>query len=714
MNRIFEIIHNHLRNIYVFLLFLASSFIVVYMLPKEGKFRYEYQKGSIWKHDHLLAPFSFPIYKTQEEINRERDSVLRNFKPIYDFDQDAGIQSINEFKEDFSKYWVEYSVGTLNVPSSEAYLSESQYSLNRQLESRYKSILTTLIEDIFEKGIVDVLSDEKNGNVTYDQITIIKNNVAEDYLIHELYTPKSAYEAVMGYVSDSIPKQRNTLIRKYDVLFGNFPYNNYLSANVIYDVEKSTLVRNDLINGISLTRGIIQEGQGIISRGELITSEKYLILESLRREYEANLGLVAGNLVVFGKFVLVFASFLVMILFLRNFRAEVLGSSVRMTFILLTMVLMILIASATISFNLASIYIIPFAILPIILKTFFDSRLALFVHIITVLLIGFFVPNGFEFVFLNVIAGMVAIISLTNVYRRSKIVITAVLVILSYSIIYIGIAVVQEGSLLQLEWQYFRWFGINGILILISYPMIYIFEKSFGFTSDATLMELSDSNQPLLRMLAEQAPGTFQHSLQVANLAENAIFKIGGNPLLVRAGALYHDIGKMDNPHYFIENLNNGENPHNDLEFEQSANIIIGHVKKGIELARKYNLPEVIVDFIRTHHGTSTVQYFYKSYLKKYPEADVDMQRFSYPGPKPASKEAAVVMMADSVEAASRSLKNINEQAIDKLVESIISNQMNEEQYDDAQVTFKDIAEIREVFKQRLANIYHVRITYPE
>ncbi len=714
MNRILDFIHNNLRNIYVFLIFLAVSFIVVYMLPKEGKFRYEYQKGSIWKHDHLLAPFSFPIYKTQEEINRERDSVLRNFKPIYNFNQDAGIQSINEFKEDFSKYWVEYSVSTLNVPSSEAYHSEIQYSLNRQLESRYKSILTALIENIFEMGIVDVLPDENNSSANYDQITIIKNNVAEDYNIHELYTPKSAYEAVLSYVSDSIPIQRNTTIRKYDVLFRNFPYNNYLLGNVIYDAEKSSLLRNDLINGISLTHGIIQEGQGIISRGELITPEKYLILESLRREYEANLGIVAGNLVIFGKFVLVFASFLVMILFLRNFRAQVLGSSVRITFILLTMVLMILIASATISFNLASIYIIPFAILPIILKTFFDARLALFVHIITILLIGFFVPNGFEFVFLNVIAGMVAIISLTNVYRRSKIVITAALVMLSYSIIYIGIAVVQEGSLLQLEWQYFRWFGINGILILISYPLIYIFEKSFGFTSDATLMELSDSNQPLLRMLAEQAPGTFQHSLQVANLAENAIFKIGGNPLLVRAGALYHDIGKMDDPHYFIENLNNGENPHNDLEFEQSANIIIGHVKKGIDLARKYNLPEVIVDFIRTHHGTSTVQYFYKSYLKKYPEADVDMQQFSYPGPKPTSKEAAVVMMADSVEAASRSLKNINEQAIDKLVESIISNQMNEEQYDDAQITFKDIAEIREVFKQRLANIYHVRITYPE
>jgi hypothetical protein len=284
---------------------------------------------------------------------------------------------------------------------------------------------------------------------------------------------------------------------------------------------------------------------------------------------------------------------------------------------------------------------------------------------------------------------------------------------LTYSIIYFGIGLVQEGDLTQIDYKYFSWFGVNGLLILISYPLLYVFEKTFGFISDATLMELSDTNQPLLRKLAENAPGTFQHSLQVANLAEDAVYHIGGNPLLVRAGALYHDIGKMDEPLYYIENQSSTINPHDDLEFEQSARIIIDHVRKGVELAKKNKLPEPIVNFIRTHHGTNTVQYFYRSFLRKYPEAEVDVKKFSYPGPKPDSKETAIVMMADSVEAASRSLKLITESTIDKLVDSIITSQMTDEQYNDAHITFKDITTVKEVFKKRLRNIYHVRISYP-
>jgi putative nucleotidyltransferase with HDIG domain len=310
-------------------------------------------------------------------------------------------------------------------------------------------------------------------------------------------------------------------------------------------------------------------------------------------------------------------------------------------------------------------------------------------------------------------AGIVALISLTNVYRRSRLVVTAIYIIITYSVVYLGIALIQEGSIDNIELRYFRWFGVNGMLILISYPLIYLFEKIFGFMSDATLMELTDTNQPLLRRLAELAPGTFQHSLQVANLAEDAVYQVGGNTLLVRAGALYHDIGKMDQPLYYIENQTTGINPHDNLEFEQSARIIIDHVRNGVEMAKKYKLPEAIVDFIRSHHGTSTVQYFYRSYLRQYPEAEVDVRKFSYPGPKPMSKETAIVMMADSVEAASRSLKTIDESSLDRLVDSIISNQMTEEQYNDAQITFRDITLIRDVFKKRLRNIYHVRISYP-
>jgi hypothetical protein len=714
MNRLLDLISKNIRQILTIILFVCATVVVVYLLPREGKFMYEYQRGGFWKHEDLTAPFSFPVYKSKSELDRERDSAIMGFRPIFNFKQEISEQRIQELGEDFSAEWIKFSISNLKVPSREMYLNDKRYLVNRQLEYEYRQFLISLAREIYRKGIIELAPLEDNQKVSYSEITLVKGNMAENYPLTGLYTPKKAYEYITDQLRSSIPKKNNLTAHKYDSFFQEFELNNYLSINVIYDEVKSKAVRKSLLNDISRTRGLIQEGQGIISRGEFINTEKFMILESLRQEYERNLGFMALRLVFVGKFILVLASFIVIFLFLRNFRKEVLDSHARVSFILLTVILMVAIASTTLKFNVISVYLLPFTILPILLKTFFDSRLALFVHIITILLVGFFVPNGFEFVFLNVVAGMVAIISLTNIYRRSKFVVTSMYVILAYSVIYLGIALVQEGDIAHIELKYFSWFAGNGLLILVSYPLIYLFEKTFGFISDATLMELSDTNQPLLRKLAEVAPGTFQHSLQVANLAEDAVFNIGGNPLLVRAGALYHDIGKMDDAMYFIENQTNALNPHDNLEFEQSARIIIDHVVKGVELARRNKLPESIVDFIRTHHGTSTVHYFYRSFLSKYPEADIDVRNFSYPGPRPMSKETAIVMMADSVEAASRSLKTISESTLDKLVDSIINTQITEEQYNDAQVTFKDITVVREVFKKRLRNIYHVRISYPK
>ncbi len=710
---ILNFIRTHIRLIVILFFFVVTSIIIIFLLPHEGKFMFEYQKGGFWKHESLTAPFNFPVNKTRTEIDHERDSVLREFKPIFIFDNNIGSQRLQELDEDFNARWIEYSMSLFKISSRNEYKTNRKYTMNRQIETDYRNYLASLLSEIYNKGIIDLSPLEENGRVKYKDVTIVKGNVAENYPISFLFTPKTAYEYATTRLKNSIPKKNSLPVHKYDQFFLDFQVNNYLSINVTYDEERSTKVHQGLLESISSTRGLIQEGQGIISRGESITDEKYMILESLRQEYEKNLGSMARQLVIIGKFILVFASLMVVFLFLKSFRREVLESYRRVLFILLTIVLMVLVASTTFKFNLMSIYLLPFAILPIILKTFYDSRLALFIHIITILLIGFFAPNSFEFVFLNVVAGMVAIISLTNVYRRSKLVVTSLYVIAAYSVIYLGIALVQEGNLASIEWKYFRLFGVNGILVMISYPLIYMFEKTFGFMSDATLMELSDTNQPLLRKLAEVAPGTFQHSLQVANLAEDAVFQVGGNPLLVRAGALYHDIGKMEEPLYYIENQTSSINPHDNLEFEQSARIIIDHVRKGVDLAKKNKLPEAIIDFIRTHHGTTTVQYFYRSYLRKYPEADVDVRKFSYPGPRPGSRETAIVMMADSVEAASRSLKEITENTLDKLVDSIIGNQMREEQYNDAQITFKEITTIREVFKRRLRNIYHARISYP-
>lgn len=713
MNRLLHLFRKNVRIILILFYIAVSTLIVVYLLPREGKFMYEYQKGGFWKHEDLTAPFSFPVFKSAVELKQEQDSSILGFRPIFVYNDEISALRIQDLQQDFTARWLEYSVRELNIPSGDLYRTDKRYSVYRRLEYEYRLYLTSLLEDIYRKGIIDLAPLEESGKAPISEITLVKGNLAENVSLSDMYTPRSAYEYVAERLKNSIPKKSNLSIHKYDTFFQDFELNNYLSINITYDEVKSDIVSKSLINGISLTRGLIQEGQGIISRGEFINDNKFMILESLRREYEQNLGFMARQLVVFGKIILVLASFIIIFLFLRSFRKEVLESNVRILFILMTMVLMILFASTTIKFNVISIYLLPFTILPIVLKTFFDSRLALFVHIITILLVGFFVPNGFEFVFLNVVAGIIAIISLTNVYRRSQFVLTSIYVILAYSVIYLGMALVQEGNLSHIELKYFRWFAGNGLMILVSYPLIFLFEKTFGFISDATLMELSDSNQPVLRKLAELAPGTFQHSLQVANLAEDAIFHIGGNPLLVRAGALYHDIGKMEDAIYFIENQTTNINPHDNLEFEQSATIIIDHVRKGVDLARKHKLPEAVVDFIRTHHGTSTVQYFYRSFLRKYPEAEVDVKKFSYPGPRPMSIETAIVMMADSVEAASRSLKTISESSLDKLVDNIISMQMNEGQFNDAQITFKDITTIREVFKKRLRNIYHVRISYP-
>jgi hypothetical protein len=713
MKRFSGFIRNNFRILLILFFFIIASVVIVYLLPLEGKFRFEYQKGTYWQHEDLQAPFNFPVYKSKDDLKHEQDSVIRNFKPYFVFNREITENRLNEFRKDFDAAWKNFSVRKLGIPNGDAYEKSKQYKANRDACDRYNQLISQWLAAVYKAGIVDWTPVEVNGTLSFDEIVLITGNLADERDTSELYTPKTAFEYVNNQLSAFNKQHHQTLSLKYASFFEEFNVNYYISVNVNFDKEKSQQAKNQLLRSISRTLGMIQKGQGIISKGEYITQEKFLILESLRLEYEKNLGSVASHLVYLGKFIIVLTSLVLIFLFLRNFRKEVLLDTTRTIFILLTVILMVLAASITLRFDLISIYIMPFTLVAIILRTFFDARLALFVHIITVLLVGFFAPNSYLFVFLNVFAGIVAIISLTNLYHRSKLVVTSLFVVLTYAVLYFGTAIVQEGNLATIEWKYFAWFGYNGILILISYPLIYIFEKTFGFLSDATLMELSDTNQPLLRKLAELAPGTFQHSLQVANLAEEAVYKIGGNPLLVRAGSLYHDIGKMEQPFYFIENQAPGENPHDNLEFEQSAGIIINHVIKGIEIARRNNLPEPIIDFIRTHHGTSTVQYFYKSFLKKYPEEEVDVRRFSYPGPKPFTREMAIVMMADSVEAASRSLKQINEKSLDKLVESIVHSQKIEEQFDDADITFRDISTIKEVFRRRLRNIYHARIAYP-
>lgn len=709
MKQVGLILGRYWRIIRLVALFVFALVALMYLIPTERKFKYEYQKGKPWMHNDLMAPISFPIYKTPMELQAEKDSLLKGFVPFFLFDEEIPETELVELSAGLSDWWK----GQQKKPDFARMNNKSMKRHQAFVDSLHRRSAQILTQ-IYNQGVVATASLNEHGLTESDEIQVIRNNVLSRQSVSGMLNQKMAYELLVNNLETYIAHLNTKFRVSVQGVSQDINFNEYITENVFYDAKTTSIAHDELIGSISLSKGMVQRGERIISRGDLVDSHMFKILESLRREYETSTGGITGmRLVWVGKLILVLAYLSVIFLFLFNFRKEIIESSLKTSFILFLIISFVAIASLMEHFG-ANSYLLPLTILPIVIRTFYDDRVALFVNLITTLIIAFFVSNSFEFVLMNIFGGLVGIFSQTNSYRRSKLVFTAFNISLTYGLVFFALRLIQDGSVKNVEWMNFMWFGLNGLLVMVSYPLIFIFEKTFKFLSDATLMELSDTNQPLLRKLAEQAPGTFQHSLQVANLAEEAILKIGGNPLLVRAGALYHDIGKMSQAIYFTENQAPGFNPHNELEFEESARIIISHVEKGAELARKHVLPQPIIDFIVTHHGTTTVQYFYKSFLRKFPDQAVDLKKFSYPGPKPFSKETAVLMMADSTEAASRSLKDYTSQSISDLVENIINYQVVEEQFDEANITFRDITTIKKVFKEKLKTIYHARISYPK
>jgi len=677
--------HSH-PEIYKGILFCIALSVIVYVFPKQGKFKYEFQnlKGKPWYHEDLIAPFDFAIKKTQEELAKEKTEVIKNAKPYLRYDDNVPKAKKAAFEAALNAGWNKKS---------------SDYLRQRTLEFG-----KTLIDSIYARGIIEPADALENKPLDYS-VFVLKDNVAEEHDLNDFYTAKTAYE----YIEDQLFASKITDVDRILPLLENA-----IAHNIFYDRETTEKVLKQSISDIAPSRDIILKDQSIVSKGEIIDAEKFQVLESLKIEYEEQSNGTGSYLfIVLGQLIIIAICLSVLAAFLKFFRKDIYSDNGKVTFILMLVVLQVVMAHFSINSQSFSIYILPFCILPIIIRAFYDTRVALFVHIVTVLIISFMAPNRFEFAFIQLLGGMVAIFSIVNMRNRSQIFISAVLIFLTYSISYIGITIIQEGNNDVITWFDFAWFGVSALLTLFSYPLIFIFEKLFGFTSDVSLLELSDTNGKLLRELASRAPGTFQHSLQVANLAEEAIYTIGGNSLLVRTGALYHDIGKMEMPMYFIENQASGINPHEDLSYDESASIIISHVIKGIEIAKKNNLPEQIIDFIRTHHGTTMTAYFYRSFKKAFPEEEIDENKFHYPGPIPFSKETAVLMMSDSVEAASRSLKKYDAETIDALVEKIIDSQIEQNQFANADITFRDINTLKKIFKKKLMNMYHVRVEYP-
>ena len=535
-------------------------------------------------------------------------------------------------------------------------------------------------------------------------IRLVDKNVATSRFIDQLYTVKEAYEYLLNADTTHYKKK---ILQQCNL-------NDYITPNLVYDEEKSEAAQKDLLSNISWANGFVLNGQKIIDRGEIVDEQTYNILESLRKEWEKRSDSVqekrltlAGQILYVGIFLFCFMAYL------ELFRADYYERKGTLTLLFALIVFFPVLSSIMVEQNLSSIYVVPFAMIPIIVRVFLDSRTAFMAHVTIILLCSITLRFPHEFILLQVVAGMVAIYSLRELSQRSQLLRTALVVFISYALLYFAFELIHEDDLTKLNTRMYIYFMINGILLLFAYPLLFLLEKIFGFTSDVTLVELSNINNSLLREMSEVAPGTFQHSLQMANLAAAAANKIGGKSQLVRTGALYHDIGKMVNPAFFTENQS-GVNPHKSLSYEQSAQVIISHITDGLKLAEKHNLPKVIKDFISTHHGRGLTKYFYISYKNEHPDEEVDQEKFRYPGPNPFTKEQAVLMMADSVEAASRSLPEYTEESISTLVDKIIDTQVSEGYFKECPITLKDIATVKALFKEKLKTMYHTRISYPE
>jgi putative nucleotidyltransferase with HDIG domain len=561
-----------------------------------------------------------------------------------------------------------------------------------------------MLKEMYRNGIIagNDLTRMEEDSIT--AIRTVEQNTATSRPVGQLYTVKDAYEYLLNADTTHYKKK---VLQQCNL-------NNYITPNLIYDEAKSEAAQKDLLSNISYANGFVLNGQKIIDRGEIVNEQTYNILESLRKEWEKRSDslqekrlTLAGQILYVGIFLFCF------MVYLDLFRADYYERKGSLSLLFALIVLFPVIASVMVSQSLSSIYIVPFAMIPIIVRIFLDSRTAFMAHVTIILLCSITLRFPHEFILLQVVAGMVSIYSLRELSQRSQLLRTALVVFASYALLYFAFELIHEDDLTKLNTRMYIYFMINGILLLFAYPLLFILEKTFGFTSNVTLVELSNINNSLLREMSEIAPGTFQHSLQMANLAAEAANKIGAKSQLVRTGALYHDIGKMVNPAFFTENQS-GVNPHKSLNYEQSAQVIISHITDGLKLAEKHNLPKVIKDFISTHHGRGLTKYFYISYKNEHPDEEVDAEKFRYPGPNPFTKEQAILMMADSVEAASRSLPEYTEESIGTLVDKIIDAQVAEGFFKECPITFKDIALVKALFKEKLKTMYHTRISYPE
>ena len=681
MGQLKDTFYNKQSVLYKLVIFILATAAIVYFFPKTGKFKYDFNKGKPWQYENLYAPFDFAVLKSAEVLKREEQQIKDNSIPYFDYDETVP----NALKENLEANFL---------------TNFSEMNKGSRRKKLYKFVLKTVTE-VYKVGVLDKSLDYKD----YKLIYVKQGNQVTETTFGKLYSISEVTDYIKKKVRSAYPESEDKLM---------FLFFEVIKPNVSFNEQLTNKVINQELSKVLDTRGSVEKDRRIIAKGEMIDTDKYQVLKSLQSQFETQIWSDNNqNWIICGYTVLVALAMLMLFLFIKKYRYDVYENNTKVTFIVFNMLLMIIITTIVVKLNPEYVYVVPICILPLVIKAFFDSRLGLFTHVITVLILGFIVPNSYEYMFLQIIVGIVTILTVSELYKRANLFISVGQVTLVYIIAYVAFHIIQEGSITSLnELQPILLFILCGFVTLIVHPLIYSFEKIFGLVSDVSLLELSDTNSKLLKEMAEVAPGTFHHSLNVANIAEAAANEIGANAMLVRVGALYHDIGKMHNPTFFTENQKNGMNPHDHLSPVESAKIIIGHTIKGIEIAKKNKLPDRVIDFIRTHHGTSSVYYFYMKAKEDNPDISIDM--FRYPGPTPFSKETAILMMSDSVEAASKSIKNPTSTIIDSFVEKIINKQMDEGQFLNANITFREIQQIKKVMKRKLNNMYHLRIEYPE
>lgn len=678
-----KLVHSY-QTISKIFIFLCAVILVVWQMPRTVKFKYEYQKMKPWQYESLYAPFNFPIYKTAEEIKLEEDDYLKDSYPIFTYDNVITKQNREKMLADFDTKWTGNQVDKL----------------------KNKQLLERLYDTIENQGIISNISSLENMKPE-SMIDVVRDRVVKTRQVRDFYTMKTATDFISDHLLNADESIDKAMINRLLLA--------HIHQNIIYSEDLTEQAREQAKSSISLTFGMVQKDELIINEGEIVTEERYNILNSLKTEYASvdSGNFFNRNLNLYGQILLVFVIFSSLFLGLRLLYSDIFKESKSINLIIIVMLMMIIPSFIIIRLYPDMIYVMPLTILAMLMVTFFNIRVAIYVQTITLIIISLAVPNPFQFFIIQYFVSLVSIFVLGKNSSRSRYFVTYTSIFISYIVLKVSVSLTLDGGLDNFTWNDVGTFAMNTLFTMLTLPLAYMLEKVFGFVTDMTLLELSNTNSPLLRKLSSEAPGTFQHVMQVADLCEEALFAIGGNMLLARTGAMYHDVGKLKNPLFFTENQHGKYNMHNEMSYYESSQIIINHVLDGIEICRKYHVPEQIIDFARTHHGTRRTEYFYQMELKENPDIEVNEADFRYHGPIPFSKETAVLMMADSVEAASRSLNEKTEESISKLVDGIIDAQVNDNQFINTDLTFRDITTIKKVFKKKLMNIYHVRIAYP-